>query len=149
MITIPDNPTLEWAEEQADKLVLAQWAIFKDLEKLCGLAGGFQPAERSLISQYLVFGRHSFPKEPGDWPGITDRQLKERIDELDRAEHNVYHDLGELAMLAMPSRGRERAHAPAGERGRLMQHLLRFWTREELDSARTTAGMRRFFEDES
>jgi hypothetical protein len=142
MITIPDNPTVEWAEEQAHWLVLAQWAIFRDLGGLCGLAGlaglvgQFQLAERSLISQYLVFGRHSFPKEPGDWPGITDRQLKERIDELDRAEHNVYHDLGELVMLTVPSRGKGKEHTlPAGERGRLMQHLLRFWTRDKRDSA--------------
>jgi hypothetical protein len=36
----------------------------------------------------------------------------------------------------MPSSGEGKEHTlPAGERGWLMQHLLRFWTRDELDSA--------------
>jgi hypothetical protein len=53
-------------------------------------------------------------------------------------------------MLTMPSSAKGKEHTlPPAERGKLAQHLLRFWNRGELESARTTAGMRRFFEDES
>ena len=69
MITIPDNPTLEWAEEQADKLVLAQWAIFKELSELALLSDKLQLAELEIFAVYLISGRRSYPKKPGDWPG--------------------------------------------------------------------------------
>jgi hypothetical protein len=143
MITIPDNPTLEWAEEQADKLVLAQWAIFKELSELALLSDKLQLAELEIFAVYLVSGRRSYPKKPGDWPGITDRQAKERIDELSSAEGHIRCDLGELAMLAS---GEEPGGLPPGEHGKLMQHLLRFWTQDELGFARGLAETRRLFE---